>query len=181
MSNKNSDKNPKNLFSIGKVLKARGLKGEVKVFLYNRDSDIMNKDISFWLKKGNNFLAYSIESHKKLNKYHIVKFKDIINRLEAEEISDSVLYASRLDLDNKKGYYLIDLIGFLIKDELNTSYGEVIDIINLPSNDSLLINYNNKEILIPIIDDFVELFDYENEIIVIKNSDVFLKGCWKYI
>ena len=96
---------------------------------------------------------------------------------DLEKMVSKIIDYNRLDLDNKKGYYLIDLIGFLIKDELNTSYGEVIDIINLPSNDSLLINYNNKEILIPIIDDFVELFDYENEIIIIKNSDVFLKGC----
>ena len=177
-SKKNSNKKkPQDLFSIGKVLKARGLRGEVKVFLYNRDSDIMSKDISFWLNNNNKFSAYNIEYHKKLNKYHIIKFTDIINREESEEINDSILYVSRSDLYNEKGYYLIDLIGFLIKDELNNSYGEVIDIINLPSNDSLLINYNNKEVLIPIIDDFIELFDYENEIIVIKNSDVFLKGC----
>ncbi len=45
------------------------------------------------------------------------------------------------------------------------------------TNNSLLISYDNREIMIPIIDDFIKLFDYENEIIIIKNSDVFIKEC----
>ena len=31
--------------------------------------------------------------------------------------------------------------------------------------------------MIPIIDDFIELFDYEKEVIIIKNSDIFIKEC----
>ena len=60
---------------------------------------------------------------------------------------------------------------------MNINYGKVIDVINLPTNNSLLINYDNREIMIPIIDDFIKLFDYENEIIIIKNSDIFIKEC----
>ena len=33
------------------------------------------------------------------------------------------------------------------------------------------------QIMIPIIDDFIKLFDYENEIIIIKNSDIFIREC----
>jgi len=47
----------------------------------------------------------------------------------------------------------------------------------LPTNNALLINCDNKEIMIPIIDQFIELFDYENEVIVVKNSSVFLEEC----
>ena len=112
-----------------------------------------------------------------MNKYHIAKFRDIANREQAQNICDRKLYVSRLDLSDEKGSYLIDLIGFLIKDELNVDYGKVVDIINLPTNNSLLIDYDNREIMIPIIDDFIELFDYENEIIIIKNSDIFIREC----
>ena len=170
-------KYPQDLFPIGEILKARGLIGEVKVFLYNSDSDIINKNIFFWIKKNDSFEHYDTECCKTLNKYHIVKFRDIVNREQAQKICDKKLYVSRLDLSDKKGSYLIDLIGFLIKDELNVDYGKVIDIINLPTNNSLLIDYDNREIMIPIIDDFIKLFDYENEIIIIKNSDIFIKEC----
>ena len=176
MSNSSAEY-PQDLFSIGRILRAKGLKGEVKVFLYNVDSDIVNKDISFWIKKDNSFEHYNAEYFKRSNKYYLVKFKDIIDREQTKYICDKKMYVSRQDLSDKKGSYLIDLIGFLIKDELNVNYGKVIDVINLPTNNSLLIDYHDREIMIPIIDDFIELFDYENEIIIIKNSDIFIKEC----
>ena len=176
MSN-SSTEYPQDLFPIGTILKTRGLKGEVRVFLYNIDSDIVNKDIFFWIKKDNCFEYYNAEYFKKSIKYYLVKFRDINDREQAKHICNRKLYVSRQDLSNKKGYYLIDLIGFLIKDEFDVDYGNVIDVINLPTNNSLLINYNDKEIMIPIIDDFIELFDYENEVIIIKNSDIFIKEC----
>ena len=174
---KSSIEYPQDLFPIGKVVKVRGLRGEVKVFLYNINSDIMDKDISLWIKENDTFKYYNVEYYKKITKYHIIKFRDIITRELAQQICPNILYISRSDLSDKKGSYLVDLIGFLIKDEFNVSYGKVIDIINLPTNNSLLINYNNKEIMIPIINDFIKLFDYENEVIIIKNSDIFIREC----
>ena len=31
--------------------------------------------------------------------------------------------------------------------------------------------------MIPIIDDFIELFDYDNEVVIIKNSNIFIEEC----
>ena len=174
---KNRTEYPQDLFPIGKILKTRGLKGEVRVFLYNVDSNIISQNIFFWIKRDNCFKSYNVEFSKKSTKYQLVKFTDIINIDQAQKICDKKLYVSRLDLFDKKGYYLIDLIGFLVKDELNIDYGKVVDIINLPTNDSLLIDYHNKEIIIPIMDNFIELFDYENEVIFIKNSNIFINEC----
>ena len=175
--NKNNTYPPEDLFAIAKILKPKGLNGEMKVFLYNKDSDILNENIYFWIKENNIFTCYDIESINQSSKYYLVRLKGIINREQAELISNRKLYVSRKDLSNKKGYYLIDLIGFLVKDEFGNDYGKVIDVINLPTNNSLLIDYHNREIMVPIIDNFIELFDYKDEVIVIKNSDVFIKQC----
>ena len=167
----------KDFFPIGKISKPKGLKGKVKVFLYNVDSNILDKDIILWIRDNDSFLKYSVESFEKSAKYYLVKFKNILDRDSAQNICEKKIYISRKDLPDKKGTYLIDLIGFLVVDELNVSYGKVIDIIHLPTNNSLLIDYNNKEIMIPIIDNFIELFDYEDEVIRVKNSDFFIKEC----
>ena len=167
----------KDFFPIGKILKPKGLKGEVKVFLYNINSDILDKNIIFWIKKNGLLLEYSVEFFKNNNKYCTVKFKNIIDRNCAQDICGKRIYICRKDLPDKKGTYLIDLIGFLVIDRFNMNYGKVIDIIHLPTNDSLLIDYNGREIMIPIIDDFIELFDYEDEVVIVKNSDVFIKEC----
>ena len=168
---------PEDFFPIGKILKPKGLKGEVKVFLYNLDSNILDKNIIFFIKNDNSFIEYGIESFKKSSKYYLIKFIDVFDRNTIQNLCEKRIYVSRKNLPDKKGTYLIDLIGFLVIDEFNVKYGKVIDIVHLPTNNSLLIDYNNKEIMIPIIDNFIELFDYEDEVIIVKNSDIFIKEC----
>ena len=63
---KNRTEYPQDLFPIGKILKTRGLKGEVRVFLYNVDSNIISQNIFFWIKRDNYFESYNVEFSKKL-------------------------------------------------------------------------------------------------------------------
>ena len=37
--------------------------------------------------------------------------------------------------------------------------------------------YKDKEIMIPISDDFIELFDFKNKVVIVKNSDIFINKC----
>ena len=68
-------------------------------------------------------------------------------------------------------------IGLIVKDEFGLEYGKIDDIINLPTNDSLIFIYKDKEILIPISDDFIELFDFKHKMVIVKNSDIFINKC----
>ena len=177
MSN-NSSKFPLDLIPIAKVVKPKGLKGELKVFLYNKSSDTLNDNIDIWLKVDNQFNRYTAEYlNHSFDKYVIIKFRDINSREDAELVSNRKLYVSRSDFPDNDGGYLVDLIGFRVLDEMKVNYGRVVDIINLPTNDALLINYKNKEIMIPIIDNFIKLFDFESKLIVVKNSESFLNKC----
>ena len=110
-------------------------------------------------------------------KYEIIKFERIDSRNESEGFSNGKIYVSRADFDNAKDLYLVDLIGFMVKDEFGLEYGEVRDIINLPTNDSLIFFYKEKEIMIPISDDFIELFDFKHKVVIVKNSDIFINKC----
>ena len=74
-------------------------------------------------------------------------------------------------------FYLVDLIGFMVKDEFGLEYGEIKDIINLPTNNSLIFLYKEKELMIPISDDFIELFDFKHKMVIVKNSDIFINKC----
>jgi 16S rRNA processing protein RimM len=171
---------PKDLVPIAQVVKPRGLKGELKVFLYNKSSDTLNDNIDIWLKVDNHFNRYTAEylKHSFSDKYVFIKFKDINTREDAELVSNRRLYVSRMDFPNNDGgFYLVDLIDFIVQDEIKANYGKVIDVINLPTNDALLINYKGREIMIPLIDNFIKLFDFENKLIVVKNSDTFLNKC----
>ena len=170
----NSDKIvPSDLIPIGKILKAHGLLGEVKVFLYNIDSKSLKPEIDVWLKMKNKFIVFEIENIKN-NK--LIKFKNVNDRDNAELLNGKKIYLSRKNfpLLKENDFYLTDIIGFDVNDSSGKKYGFVLDIIKLPTNDSILFNYNNEDIIIPIIDDFIELFDFKNKILIIKNFEGFL-------
>ena len=164
---------PNDLIPIGKILKAHGLFGEVKVFLYNIDSESLKPEIDVWLKMKNEFIAFGIENIKN-NK--LIKFKNVNDRDNAELLNGKKIHLSRkkFPLLKKNDFYLTDIIGFNVNDSNGKKYGFVLDIIKLPTNDSILFNYNNEDIIIPIIDDFIELFDFKNRILIIKNFEGFL-------
>ena len=171
---------PEDLVPLAKIYKPKGLKGELKVFLYNADSSILEDSKFVWIDDVNSFKKIEIESIKQHAKFKIVKFRGIDDRNSADSLKNKILFISRTkfpELNNKNEFYLIDLINFKIKDEFDNDCGIVNDIINLPSNDSLIINFSGKEIMIPILDNFIELFDFENKLILIKNCEVFLNKC----
>ena len=159
---------PKDLVPIGKIIKAHGLFGEIKAFLYNNDSKSLQPKIKIWLNNNNKFVTQEIE-YIKNNQF--IKFLNINNRNKAELLNGKKIYLSRDEFpilkDNQ--YYLNDIIGFDIKDEDGCIYGTVLDVIQFPTNNSILFSYNDNEIIIPIIDDFIELFDFENNILIIRN------------
>ena len=68
---------PNDLVPIGKILKAHGLFGEVKAFLYNVDSDSLKPEINIWLNIKNEFIIFEIENIKNNNKNKLIKFKNI--------------------------------------------------------------------------------------------------------
>ena len=49
---------PDDLILFGKILKPKGLKGELKVFLYNSYSDVLKNNIKTWFKTDNNYICY---------------------------------------------------------------------------------------------------------------------------
>lgn len=175
--NNNINQNPDDLIPIGKIVKAHGLCGEVKVLLYNNDSKSLKSEVKICLKINEKFIFFEIEYVKNSN-IKLVKFNDVNDRNNAELLNGKIIYLSRElfpDLKNNE-YYLSDIIGFDINDEKGNSYGVVLDVVQLPTNNSILFNYNSKEVIIPIIDDFVELFDFENNVIIIKNfKEFFIK------
>ena len=78
-----------NFIPIGKIIKPKGLKGEVKVFLYNIDSNSVKEDINFFINsKKECFDSYKLERSYKTSNYHLLKFHDIDDRDEAFNICD---------------------------------------------------------------------------------------------
>ena len=100
MSN-SSSKFPLDLVPIAKVVKPKGLKGELKVFLYNKNSKTLKKNINVWIElDADNYQSLVVEYLLSSGKYKIIKFEGINSRDKSEILSNTVVYVSREDFDN---------------------------------------------------------------------------------
>ena len=159
---------------MGKIIKPHGILGEVKVKLFNSKSKTLKVGQTIWiLDSMNKSSSYIIERLSLLSEKSKIKFRDIDDRNAAELIRNSILSVSRNDFPELgiDEFYLIDLIGYSVLDQNGVNIGIISDIMENPANEIIVITNNNKEYLIPFINEFVKFFDHLKKEIMINVID----------
>jgi 16S rRNA processing protein RimM len=111
------------LVPIGAFSKPHGLKGELKVFLYNQESETLVPGISIWISKSKKD-SYMLDSVRGSKKNFIVKIENINTREEAAIFVKKEIFVMRDDFPEiDEGFYLDDIIGFKITDDKNNNLG----------------------------------------------------------
>ena len=169
---------PDDLVPLGKIIKPHGVKGELKVFLYNDRSSTLKEGLYIWFKLDEKFVKYSVNNLRGITKKsQILKIKEVDTFDKAMIISKKEFFVSRNDFEelDENSFYLNDLIGCDVFDEKNQSLGKILDVLNFPANDVLLISYEDKEIMVPFVEDFILLFDLDNRLVKLKNFKFFFE------
>jgi len=165
---------PVDLVPLGKIVKPHGLFGEVKIKLFNSESKTLKVGQFVWVGiQGKKNESLVIERLTLKSEKSRLKFKSINDRNSAELLRDFTLSVCRDEFPEAgdKEFYLIDLIGFNVLDQTGKLLGKVSDIMENPANDILIISDGDKEHLIPLVDDFVQLFDFEEKQVTINLID----------
>ncbi|MEN3013921.1 MAG: ribosome maturation factor RimM [Endomicrobiia bacterium] len=163
---------------IGKVLRTKGLKGEIIVKFFITNHTCKNQDILFFEKAQNIYGPYQVEylslyKYKKEKKFYVLKLKEI------NSLQESLLLRGSFIIKNFE--YLPEYIFFkkdivnseVILKEKNLTIGRVVDIIKIKDNYNVLsvMSYKNKEIIIPFIKEVVLQVDVQNRIIFVDSLD----------
>ena len=107
--NSSSKKTPLDLIPIGKILKPRGLKGELKVFLYNEDSESLNSNLNIWININDSFKSFKLIYISSCKNNRIINIEGIDSRELSEDLKNKKIYISRKDFPDSKDFYLIDI------------------------------------------------------------------------
>ena len=158
------------LVPIGEIIKPHGIKGELKILLYNEESRSLKIDKFVYIEDDNDLSKYKIEKINYSFKKNRIKFFEINSKGSAEYFRGRIIKISRSELpelDNDE-YYLCDLIDFTVVDEKHNKYGTVQDVLHLPANDVLSVLFRKEEYLIPMISDVLVKVDTKLKLIVIN-------------
>ena len=165
---------------IGKIISLHGIKGEVKIFPTTDDVKRFDELKEFYILKDedaedeafNDAETYEPQGVKYIKNTCILKIKGFDKIEDSNKFVGSNIYVDRtnaVELKNNE-YYIVDLIGLkCYKDD--TLIGNVKDIMKTKANSILVVDYNKKDLLIPMVSDFIENVDIDNSIIKIKTIE----------
>jgi len=156
-------------FRIGSILKTRGLKGEMQMYV---DFDGLEsiKFNSIFLDMAGKLVPYFVSSLKYLQKntaWLILEDVDTIEKASAL-VKRSVYLPNKLKPKQKKQEFtLTDLKGFTATDENEGELGIIADIHQYPKQLIAVVTYKNREVLFPLNEQIIKRVDIPNQIVTV--------------
>ena len=158
-----------NFLEVGKIVGTHGVRGMVRIQAWCDTPEFFCTLKKLYLD--NNGASY-LEALKSSPHGNVViaSLKGVESIEEAEKYRGKVLYMAREDADLEEGqYFITELIGCEVFDaDTNKSLGKISDVSETGANDVWHIKKEEKEYLIPCIDEVVISVDIDAEKVVIR-------------
>ncbi len=156
------------MLKVGKIINTHGIKGNLKVFPL---TDYMERFEELnWVYIDGNDEKFYIKDVKYMPAVVLLSFKGYENIDSVEKFKDKYILIDESQRRNlpEDTYYIADIIGLDVYTVKNEYIGKVKDIIQTSSNDVYVIEGgNNKEIMIPAVEEFIpEVCLKEGKIII---------------
>jgi len=157
-------------FRIGSILKTKGLKGELNIYV---DFDGL-EDVRFntiFVETAGKLVPYFIQSIKYLQKNAAYLFLEDIDTIEkaALLVKKDIYLPNKLKPKKKKGEFtLLDLQGFTAIDEDEGELGMILAVHEYPKQFIAEVQYKNKEILFPLTEGIITGIDVVKEIVTVN-------------
>lgn len=158
-------------FYLGKIVKKHSFKGEVVIKLDTDEPDLYENLESVFVDLGNNLVPFFIEkSTLSRSTMFRVKFEDVDTEADADAIMRAGIYLPLNLLPKLSGnkFYYHEVIGFTIVDKNFGEVGTLAYINDKAAQPLFEIENGDREIFIPMIDDFIKKVDRANKVIEVE-------------
>jgi 16S rRNA processing protein RimM len=164
-------------FKIGWILKPHGLKGEVTVMLDEDAPDDFSSIESVFIEQNKRLVPYFIKAISTHGKKAFVKFEDIDTIETAAKISKQSVYIekSKRPKSARGEFYDDEVIDFEVHDEEIGLLGKVREVMQAGPNRLLVVEYNHKEVLIPVNGPFIESVNKAKKKVSVNLPEGFLE------
>ncbi len=150
-------------FYLGKIAKKFSFKGEVLIYLDTDEPEQYEELESVFIENSS--------IHK--GDFLRVKFEDIDSEQDADELIGSHIYLPLSMLPKLEGnkFYFHEVIGFDVVDKRLGNIGKIVSINDSTSQPLFEILFNEKEILIPMIDHFIIEVNRKEKKIILNTTE----------
>lgn len=161
-------------FYLGKIVGKFSFKGEVLIKLDTDEPETYTRMESVFIDYNDNLVPFFIDSSS-LHKSSLlrVKFEDIDTEDDAEDLIGTELYLPLSflpELEDDK-FYFHEIIGFDVIDAEHGEIGKIVSINDSTAQALFEIKKGDKEILIPMNDEFIQKIDKPNRKIYLQTPE----------
>ena len=144
-------------FEFGYVAKLHGYKGEVVLVLDVDDPSAYKSLDSVFVQLKGKLVPYFVEALRLQGDKATVKLEDVDSQEAAQALVGNALFLplSKLPQLAEDQFYYHEIIGYRLVDATLGPLGEVTDVYELPQQAVIAMNYQGKEVLVPISDEIV--------------------------
>jgi 16S rRNA processing protein RimM len=164
------------LVSIGKVVKSKGKRGELKLRLYS-EHYLKPFFPKVYIQRKGFLKEFEVEALRPYKDGCLIKLKEVDTLDQAWELAGQEIlvpeeFLRPLEEDN---YYLFQLIGSSVVTIKKKKVGTVKDILFVENNELLVVEKGRKEMLVPFTKSICVKIDLENKEILINPPDGLLE------
>ena len=158
--------------TVGKIKDAHGIRGELFALVFSGNPEWVENGQPLQLATEEGAAperSYRIKSSKAHKNGFILKLDEVKSRNQAEELKGLLIQVSRdrLSTDEGENPYLFEFQGARVHLSGGGLVGEVTGFASHPGQDLLEVQTEDgKELLIPLVDEFIESFDRESKTLV---------------
>ncbi|NTV45925.1 MAG: 16S rRNA processing protein RimM [Chlorobiales bacterium] len=164
-------------FVVGRIVKPRGLKGEVKVLIVTDFPESFKQRKSYFVGKNEKSAKLMrVVSASLSGGFAFLRFAEINTPEDADALKGSWLYIEEsqlMPLEEGKAYQH-QLIGLDVFDDQGVCRGKLSAVLHMPASDVYEVDSDGKKILIPAVSEFVEDVDFVQRKVLIRRFDEFL-------
>jgi 16S rRNA processing protein RimM len=156
--------------SVAYITKPRGLRGELAAVLFRPTSRSLKRGLRITLKKEDNRQEFVIDNIKSLRGRIGLKLEGINSEEEASVWTgaDVLMDRERLEpLDNDE-FYHFQIEGAEVCDPKGAPIGVVKHLAEFPGNHVMIVETEDKEVMIPFVKAIVKSIDVDGKRIVIS-------------
>lgn len=161
---------PGDFFQLGKITRTHGVKGHLVVHLDAQHPSHYKKSKEMFLMMNNVLQKFTVKEISITGNTARVLFNEIDSLTKAEDYKKIDVYLPLTELPKlgKNDFYYHELIGMEISDVKLGWIGTIKDMIDMPAQPLAQVFVKDKEVLIPIIKDFVEEYNKQEKKLIMK-------------
>ncbi|MBE0646242.1 MAG: 16S rRNA processing protein RimM [Bacteroidales bacterium] len=165
---------PDEFYYLGKILKRHGNQGHLVALVEVDDAEDYKELESVYVDVGHERIPFFIDSVEVAEKKKLIlRFQDVTTADHADVFAGHELYLplSALPKLDGKRFYFHEVKGFKVVDEKYGDIGFIEDVLDLPQQALFQIRHQDKEILIPVVDEVILKVDRKTQTMHIHAPD----------